>query len=188
MDSDSENAKGRVENGIDCANLAANDDQPNWDFVPDNMSDWSMVSDIHIQPEASLHNCALHCSQLHSSQRVPSSDPNRSVGTPRLQRSLKAPVRSMSSLPRPDPPASRPASVQVRSMSSGKPRPKSGLRRLLSLQPQIVDEVIAFEDGTSHASIVSPQISRSKKPKLPIKAPSSGMVVAQWCWNCGPNS
>ncbi len=56
-------------------------------------------------------------------------------------------------------------------MSEGKPQPKSGLRR-----PQSFEEVDALKDGTPDASVVSPQPSPSGKLKVPIKAPSSGMV------------
>ena len=99
-----------------------------------------------------------------------------SLPKPRLHRSLQAPIRSSSSLSRPDPPNSRPASIQVRPISSGKPRPKPGVRRPSSLHPQTFDEVSQHRMEVLNAGIVSHPNPPGKKQKLPLKAPSSGMV------------
>ena len=152
------------------------------DSVVDNLSEWSVVTEPRHHDHTSTHNRAEHWAQLQVSQRASHITPNRYVGTPRLHRTLHAPDRSSSSLPRPDPLTSRPASLQVVSKASGKPRPKSGLRRPLSLQPQICDNNPQSEIGhfpsvhVSNQARSSDMMHPSKRLKPPIKAPSSGMV------------
>ena len=155
----------------------ANLEHVTWDVedYPDNLSDWSVVSDPQLHE--SVHNREQHWMQLQSSQRGSHVTSNRYVGTHRQHRSLHAPARSVSSLPRPDPPSSRPASIQVSPISSGKPRPKPGVRWPLSLHPQTGDSASQSPFGKSTAVItVSDQHPPGKKQKLPIKAPSSGPV------------
>lgn len=150
-------------------------DTPDFDRVPsDNMSEWSVIDDS--SHPASVHNRTQHWRHLQSSQRGSHVTANRDIGTPRLHRSLHAPNRPVSSLSRPDPSLPRPASIQVTSVSSGKPRPKSGLRRPLSLQPQSWDDIRQRDPDISKVGTVLPDNPCGKRQKLPLKAPSSGMV------------
>ena len=175
MDSDHDTTDFVSEAAVDDVNVDLEDDIQAFELVSlDSLSEWSMIEDSH--QCKSVHNRTQHWAQLQSSQRGSHITPNRSFGTPRLHRSLHAPSRSLSSLSRPDTPTSRPASIQVRPTSSGKPRPKSGLRRPLSLHPQSSDDVSQRHLEVSNASIVSHENPPIKKQKLPLKAPSSGMV------------